>query len=185
MLESKPRAQSFQNLHCNLVLWSPSSVLSPPLLGTIILRAPKEFSPEEQNQPPPKVTTLGRGTAQSSPASLSQTRQTAASPACFERPRDGKGPSPVTQLPLPLITLSLLAPSQDLVPPSTDFRGSALPSKQLSEHHYFSPLRPEAKPLSVEESRVLSLSLETTSSLHVGRQGQSSTHLACLGPGPA
>lgn len=61
-------AEWFPNPHGNLAPWSPSSALSPPTAGTVLLGTPRESSPEE-NHPLPKVVTLETATAQGSPAS--------------------------------------------------------------------------------------------------------------------
>lgn len=161
--------------------------MSPPTAGTVLLGTPRESSPEE-NHPLPKVVTLETATAQGSPASY-QSASSKSGRAHSEKPREGQGPPTVTQLPFPLMAGAVLAPGQGLPLPSKDFRSAVLPSRQLrGEHHHLSPLHPEAKPLSAEESRVL-LSLETMLSLHRGRQGRGVGHpppgLAQLrGPGP-
>lgn len=83
------QSRLFPNLHCNSVLRSLSLGLFPTPASTIVLSTLGDFNPEEQNQPPPRVATLGKGTAQSSPLPRTNTSQTAACLASFRETQRG------------------------------------------------------------------------------------------------
>lgn len=106
----------------------------------------------------PRVTTLGKGAAQSSPLPrLIPASQQHVWPHS-ERPRERQRSPTVTRLPSPLTMLFLLASSSDLLLQRISKAWPSHPNSSVSERQYLSPLHPEANPLSVEESRVLSLS---------------------------
>lgn len=138
----------------------------PVPAGCIGLSTPRESSPEE-NHPPPKVTNLrsrreqAQGSFVSPRAALFPCRYQSgtASLASLRETQRGAGTSSSLRgwLPFPHHSMLCALSKLEFVPPSKDFGSSAPRSKRLSEHHHLSPLCPEAKPLPVEESRVLSL----------------------------
>lgn len=179
MLEFKPGTESFQNPHCNLVPWSPSSALSPPLLAPSFSIPPGNLA-QRRTSHCLRSRPWGREQTQGTPASVipSQTAW-----PHLAKPREGQGPPKVHSSPFP--SRHALCLLQVRVCPSFQGLQKLIPrSKPFSEHHHLSPLHPEAKPLSVAESRVLRLPGDHA--VPAPREaGSGSTHLACLGPGPA
>lgn len=175
------RIQTQQNGSQTLtVTWRPgprAQRCPHPTAGTVLLGTPRDSSPEE-NHPLPKVVTLETdGNSPGQPCFLSVSQQQVW-PGSFRETQGGTrtSHSHTASLSPHGMAGAVLAPGQGLPLPSKDFRGSVLPSRQLrGEHHHLSPLHPEAKPLSAEESRVL-ISLETMLSLHRGRQGRGGGH---------